>query len=94
MGGSWEFGQEANVAVEEEEPPSCGRSQGKGQRKVHSPSQAGQGWQGPLEVSWPTSRPRAVTCCATLWDVTVSYTGLCYAVRIILFSLYFLLSSE
>lgn len=38
--------------------------------------------------------PRAVSCCATLWDVTVSYIVLCDAVRITLFSLYSLLSSE
>lgn len=28
MGGSWDFGGELNVAVGEEEPPSCGEGQG------------------------------------------------------------------
>lgn len=39
-------------------------------------------------------RTRAVSCCATLWHVTVNYIVLCCAVRITLFSLSSLLSSE
>lgn len=93
MGGSWDSGQEPNVAGGEEEPLSCGGSQGlprpegkvlQEQGKVHSESQAGQGWQGPLEFSWLTPGPRAVSCCSTLWDVTGNCIVLCYAVRILL----------
>lgn len=57
------------------------------QGKVHSKPWDGQGWQWPLEASWPTCRTRAVSCCATLWHVTVNSIVPCRAVRIILFSL-------
>lgn len=103
MRGSWDFGQEPNVAAEGEEPPSCGGSQETAEARGESAPGPGKGAQ--QVTGWARlastsggllAHPQAwaVSCCAVLWDVTLNYIVPSYAMRIIHFPFCSSLSSE